>query len=616
MSRIFRNNKPEFDRRRVVRETGVTSSVPEVAPAEETPAQQVFAQYEDIIDAANAVLPYLAEAANSTSIYIPTNMPELRAAVARKDDNSPDGSTISFDLFAKTLSYFEQLRNQFSQNALSDLTGNERKDALAIGDRKAVATSGIDLNDVELWNSSWFSRFTLWTLLKQFAVNTIIKQTAPKQVPGTESPGYISEFIHSVGMGFIIDAANAEYAKLASEGNELVASFVETTQGGPAGAENLELSDLEKLAVEKIAESDYYKIMDYCMEEISGFNDASLVSWLSYANARGIRNEAVDTYRYSPQYTHTAPDGSVSKVQMAEAHLSALQQKVSAMNGSLTLNVQAAGLTFNADMLCCITRLFGNKSTETLKAAKQLLKISQRLRVNEFRYAVDQVSEDYTNFVSKASISGLLALLDRTVDKVVIKGLNSVDYEDEDYRLISDICPAFLDYSQIIFDSAERLIEMLLGMTEDVSNQPIAASPDKNPYARSTGHIIHKKWIDTALRLIDEVINVIDNGNCDLDENGRLPAERTQELVSSVYSSANKGTAEIPAEVIETYFPHMEEVSVLAPGGQYSFTVPKNGTQASSIDERTAMRQVFERCGKQLSDEELDRILKDTNGAI
>lgn len=468
---------------------------------------------------------------------------------------------------------------------------------------------------MSIWNSAWFGRFVLWQLLKQFAVNTIIKQTAPKMPPGTEQPGYVAEFISSVTMGFAIDAANAEFAKLAAEGNEYVQDFVDSTNER-ASVEGVEFSKLEQMAIDKIAEGDFAKIMNYCMKEVSSTSDASLVSWLSYANTRGIRNDAVGTYRHAPQYTGNAPDGSGPLVPMSEAHLSVLEKNVKSLNGVLTLNVQVAGLTFDADMLCCLTKLFGNVSYEKLKSVRQLLKLSQKMRTTEFGYQVSQVSSDFTNFLTKASSNTVIALLERTIDKAAIEALDTVDLSDNDYRLVSDICPAFLDYSEIIFDSAEYLMDLLRDMVGEVANSPITAKPSKNPYALSNGHIIHKKWIDTALRLIDEVISVIDNGNCDLDEYGRIPAERTKELVADVYSSASGGTAQIPGEVIETYFPHMEEISVPAPGGRYSFTVPKNGTSASSVDERTAMKDVFKRCGKTLSDEELDRILKDTNGAI
>lgn len=542
-------------------------------------------------------------------------MPELRAAVSRKDKLQPDGSKISFDLFAKTLAHFEELRNEFTINGLKELTGNNARDAISLQDRTSRKGTDLSGDDMSIWNSAWFGRFVLWQLLKQFAVNTIMKQTAPKMPPGAEQPGYVAEFISSVTMGFAIDAANAEFAKLASEGNDYVRDFVESTTGGTSAAENAELTKLEQMAIDKIAEGDFAKIMDYCMKEISSTSDAALVSWLSYANVRGIRNDAVGTYRHAPQYTENAPDGSGPLVTMSEAHLSVLEKNVKSINGVLTLNVQAAGLTFDADFLCCMTKLFGNVSYEKLKSVRQLLKLSQKMRTTEFSYQVSQVSSDYTNFLTKASSNTIIALLERTINKAAMDALDTVDLSDNDYRLVVDICPAFLDYSEIMFDSVEYLMDLLGDMVGEVANSPIAAKPSKNPYALSNGHIVHKKWIDTALRLIDEVINVIDNGNCDLDEYGRIPAERTKELVADVYSSASGGTAQIPDEVIETYFPHMEEISVPAPGGRYSFTVPKNGTSASSVDERTAMRDVFKRCGKTLSDEELDRILKDTNGA-
>lgn len=618
MSKIFGANGPSDGRRRVVRETGKSSSTQPLTTPTDTPSpvEETYTKFSDLINAANAVLPYMGDAARNVSIDVPSNMSELRAAVSRKDNLNPIGDKISFDLFTKTLKHFETLRNEFSKNVLADLTGHAGKDAVIIGNKAAIATSSLSVPWSDLWNSAWFSRYTLWILLKQFAVGTIVHQTSAKLPAGTEAAGYAADFIHSVGMGFVIDAANAEFAELASEGNAIVADFIASTRGGGEAGSQVELSDLEQLAVDKVAEGDYVKIMDYCMKEISSVSDSSLVTWLSYANARGIRNDAVGTFRYQPQYTQPAPDGSGPKVNIAPSHLSALNQRVSAMNGSLMLNVQVAGLSFEADLLCCLTRMFGNQSTESLKAARQVLRLAQKLRVNEFAITVDQVSKDYTNFLTKATTNNLLALLDRTMDKAVIKALDTTRYDDEDFMAITDYCPAFLDYSEILFDAAEYLAELIFGVTTDLADQPIAAAPAKNPYARSTGHIVHKKWIDTALSLIDEVINVIDNGNCDLDEHGRMPAERTQELVSNVYNSTSQGVVRIPDEVIETHFPDMAEVSIPAPGGRYSFTVPKNGTAASSVDERAAMRQVFERCGKQLSDDDLDRILKDTNGVI
>lgn len=229
---------------------------------------------------------------------------------------------------------------------------------------------------------------------------------------------------------------------------------------------------------------------------------------------------------------------------------------------------------------------------------------------------IQAIAGGYTNFLDKATQHSLIALLERTYNEVVEDAIDSVDIPDDDYRIISDVCPIVVDYSEIIFDSVEYLLGFIQDLTVDVADDPVAAPPEKNPYALSNGHIIHKKWIDTALRLLDSTINVIDNGNCDLDEDGQMPIERTQELVADIHSSTNNGTAQIPAEVIEEFFPNMESISVPAPGGQYSFAVPKNGTTASSVDERTAMQEVFERCGKKLTNEQLDRILKDTNGAI
>lgn len=615
MSKIFGGKKPDYDRKRVVRETGKSSSVAPKPTPEKSEEEILYGEFSSLIDASNAVLPYLADAARAESIDVPSNMPELRAAVARKDRNNPNGDKISFDLFVKALAHFEELRNSFSQNSLGDLTGNASRDALAISERSAATSSGLKDSERDLWNSPWLARYTLWILLKQFAVNTILNQTAVKFPNGLEQPGYVADFVHSVGMGFVIDAANAEFAKLASEGNEAVTAFVESTPGGSVAGSSIELSELEQLAVNKVAENDFAKIMDYSMKEIAAVSDASLVSWLSYANARGIRNESVSVYRHSPQYTQPAPDGSGQKVKMSNSHRSALGLRAGSMRAALALNVQTSGLVFSADTLCCMVRIFGIKSTESLRSARELLRLAGKLRVNEYSLGVNQVSSDYTNFLNKASMAGLMALLDRVTDKVVDGALDTVDSDDEDYLLMSEFCPAFVDYSEIILDAAEYLAEMLLGMSVDMSSHPISAPPAKNPYSYTTGHIIHKKWIDTTIRLINEVINVIDNGNCDLDEHGRIPAERTQELVSSVYNSTNIGTARIPDEVIETHFPDMTEVSIPAPGGRHSYTVPKNGTVTSSLDERIAMRQVFERCGKKLSDEELDRILRDTNGA-
>lgn len=615
MSRIFGNDRPDFNRKRTVREAASISPSAAPAPVEKPAVDEVYDQYADIIDAANAVLPYFADAAMASSVNVPANMPELRAAVARKDKLQPDGAKISFDLFTKTLAHFEELRNEFTINGLEELTGNDARDAANIQGKASRKGTNLSDDDMSIWNSAWFGRFVLWQLLKQFAVNTILKQTAPKMPPGTEQPGYVAEFVSSVGLGFVIEAANAEFAKLAAEGNEYVQDFVDSTNER-ASVEGVEFSKLEQMAIDKIAEGDFAKIMDYCIKEVSSTSDAALLSWISYANVRGIRNDAVGTYRHSPQYTGSNPDLNGPLVPMSQAHLSVLEKNVKSINGVLTLNVQAAGLTFNADMLCCMTKLFGNITTEKLQAVRQMLKLAQKMRSTELSYLTSQVSSGFTNFLAKATSSSLITVLERTLDKVVIKALDTVDMEDEDYRLVSDICPAYLDYSEIMFDAAEYLMDLIRDMVTDAGNTPIAAAPSKNPYALSNGHIIHKKWIDTALRLIDEVINVIDNGNCDLDEYGRIPAERTKELVANAYVSASSGTVQIPDEVIEKHFPHMEEISVPAPGGRYSFTVPKNGASASSVDERTAMKDVFKRCGKTLSNEELDRILKDTNGPI
>lgn len=618
MSRLFGNNKPKFERKRVVREAGALSS-PEnyQPPVEVSPVDKVYSDLSDTIDAANAALPYLADAAMTFHIDVPANLPELRAAIARKDDRTPDGGKITFNLFTKTLSHFEELRNEFTKDVFSSLTGNDVKDAVAINNKKSMAISGnIGESDMDLINSAWFMRFTAWTLMKQFAVNTILHQTAPKLPSGSESPGYAADFIQSVTFGYAMDAANSAYAKLASQGNEAVKNFIETNPGGSLGAKDAEFGELEQKAIDKMAEGDFARIMDYCMKELSGTSDAGLFSWLSYANARGLRNDAVGAFRHSPQYVSNAPDGSGKLVPMSQSYLAALSKKTDALYGALNVTVQVAGLRFEADALCCLTKVFGNISTKKLKSIRQLLRLGQNLRRNEMSAQIQAIAGGYTNFLDKATQHSLISLLERTYNDVVEDAIDSVDIPDDDYRIISDVCPIVIDYSEIIFDSVEYLLGFIQDLTVDVADDPVAAPPEKNPYALSNGHIIHKKWIDTALRLLDSIINVIDNGNCDLDEDGQMPIERTQELVADIHSSTNNGTAQIPAEVIEEFFPNMESISVPAPGGQYSFAVPKNGTTASSVDERTAMQEVFERCGKKLTNEQLDRILKDTNGAI
>lgn len=65
--------------------------------------------------------------------------------------------------------------------------------------------------------------------------------------------------------------------------------------------------------------------------------------------------------------------------------------------------------------------------------------------------------------------------------------LDTVDLSDNDYRLVVDICPAFLDYSEIMFDSVEYLMDLLGDMVGEVANSPIAAKPSKNPYASQMG---------------------------------------------------------------------------------------------------------------------------------
>lgn len=615
MSRIFSEGKPEFDRKRRVRESGASLTPPPAPRLTTSPVEEVFSDFRKVINSANAVLPYLAEAAKVYSIPVPKNMPELRAAVSRKDSSNSSGSTISFDLFAKTLSHYESLRNKFSKESLGLLTGNRDLDARNIADLSSKSAVGLSDDDMPIWNSNWFIRFTLWGLLKQFAVNTIVKQTATKLPPGTEAGGYIADFIQSVGLGLAIDAANAEFAELAAEGNAYAKSYIESGAASSLKGSDITFSKLEQMAIDKVGEADFAKIMDYSMKEIGGATgEVGLVSWLSYANARGIRNDSVEAYRRAPQYTQPAPDGSGAKVSMSEEYLSALNKSVRAMNGSLVMTVQVAGLSFSADMICCLAKLFGGISINKLKAVRQTLRLASRLRVSEFSYCVNQTAGGYTNFMQGGTSHALICLLERTIDNVTMPALDTVNFDDESYRLMSDVCPAFMDYSELLFDATEYLLDLLKGMVGDVSDSPMSAPPAKNPIALSNGHIIHKKWISTALSLINKVINVIDNNECDLDEFGRIPAERTKDLVSALYKSNRDGTATIPDEVIAEHFPSMGNISVVAPGGRYSFTVPKNGSNASSVDERVAMRQAMERCGRKLTDEQLDRILKDTNG--
>lgn len=616
MSRIFNNKKVGFDRKRVVEENSHPQPAYTQPQVEKTGADEVFKEFADLVNKANAVLPYFEDAARAHSISVPENMSDIRTAVARKDEQSQGGAIITFDLFSQALTHFESLRNDFTNRGLDDLTGVPLEDAQTILDNTArVQYGNLKTKDMPLFNSAWLVRFALWGLMKQFAVHTVLHQTSTKQPLATEVPGFTIDFINSIMMGFAIDAANKEFAEIAAEGNEALQSFIESTPGGFASSSNHDFSKYEQMAIDKIAEADFAKILDFSFKKISGTSDAALFSWLNYANVRGIRNDAVGAHRHSAQYTNKMSSGK-PVVSMSQSYLSALEKQAKAMNGTLMLNMQVGGLKFDVDMLCCLTRFFGNIDTDTLKATRQLLKIASNMRGVEFGQLVNSTSSNYTNFIKKATEHGLIALLERTFDKVCLKALKSVDFDDKDYTLMAEGCPAFVDYSEIVFDSVEYLVDFATDLIGEVADDPVSLPPAKNPYAMTTSHIAHKKWIDTTLRLLDEVINVIDNSNCALDEQGSMPSERASELVAGVYNSTTNGTVEIPDEVLDTFFPEMGDVSLPAPGGRYSLTLPKNGTSARGIDERAMMRQMMAHCGKTLSDEDLDRMIKDTNGAI
>lgn len=640
---LFYDGRKATQKDRVLREVGFA---PEASPANneqvyQTRIDSAYEQLADVINAANAVLPEYENMAQTIVIPVDELAIDVRSAVKRKDNTTPDGNIIKFDLFKDAIENYDRLRLKISTQAASQLDGNPPLDSIRIESlRREIENGDLNTSELALFASTLLIRIVLAKLQEKTTIPTVQTIAATKFPPIVEIPPSTVAIVASIFLQLLIEIINENALNIAV--NDITASTSVNTKKYISDAKNYtkEPTKLEQIAIRRVGEADYHLILEYAMNYIANSLDPHFDVWLAYVDSKQIRNKAIAHYKFGPQYSSkelalinnvpepepvfSRTDTVISNnpasyyarleglVAMTPEHLCMIEQDASALQNNLHLIATVMSSRFAADTVCCLTRFFGHMGPDSIKALRAIMAFAQGLLKERLTLDIAKTLSNITNYLSNAIRDLLMSQLERTIQFAVNPTLNDLQFPDKEWELLIRGCPLIERAVDFILKTIGQILSKLREIILNIGFDGIQFN--SHVEYRYT-NLYEMRTLKIIIDLLDRIASAIINNDCSVDQDGRILLSEFAEFSDSITANQRTYTVELPKSLIETYFPNSEPIQVEETETRPSYAIPSlKETAEAGLSEKRIMREIMDRCGQTISDEDLDRIFGLTNG--
>jgi hypothetical protein len=515
----------------------------------------------------------------------------------------------------------------------SALDGNPPVDAEQIKlFRRRASNADLRAQDLLMMSSSLIVQYMLSRLQGQFTAVDISGAVAAKLIPGTEAASVAAQIIQSILLTIIVDVANERLVELAQKedrGGTTKYSRTKTLSQNDDGTPKLnynpdDLDYMDKLAIRRVGEADYDMILEYVLGFIATNPHPKYGIWMSYMDLKQVRNEAIEEYRFGPQYSskemrllNNIPPAipifqKEEVVAVTRNHLHLMEGQLFRLDFKSRMTTQVWDQSISFDMICCLTKYLSRKNKNVLKSLKALALMGQNFSNSELCAQLTFFGYEATIFSGRQLANGIIAIIEEVIFYVAEEVLKLVGADEEDLDFLFMHCPL----TEVLLDLALKVIEyiqdFLDALMEETQGKDQASTDNaQNRYANT----YQKRTTKTLIDLIDRLLEALDSDECSADEHGFLRQGDLVRITDSFNLDQDQYTVKLPPNIVEEHFPNSEPYVIPETKLRPELVVPALGQEAAIAgDEQAILKDVLERCGRRLTDADLDRISRATNG--
>jgi hypothetical protein len=552
-------------------------------PTDEAVAQEVFDRLAKVANKAKVI--YEASEKLAEKLWIPVSpaAERVRGAVKRKDQNTPDGSRITFDLFKDALETLERRRDAVKLQSFEDLTGNALADDQSI--RLWMNTTDYeDLNQEQalMMVSGLMVPMTLNFMLGPFKGTDTQQAVAGKIYPGTEVGPILAQTI--IGIVYQLLVAGLE--------ETLVEDFLHRSGAATALSTTIpdimqqararEPDEMQMLAERSMGEGDYEMILEYAYDFLGRTQEEGYESWVAYGDARSIRQEAVTQWRSAPLYSQrhalrnsrfeasstttvdtdledALRDSILDSIVPADVeYMCALSDQANRLDDTLNTIGQVMSSRFGQDALCCVGQFLSRNDTKWIQRANQILKIFMGTQGTIRQLDFNRVVSNLVNFLDARIRQELVDLIHQVVHKIADPLLEALDegYKDEDWGALY-ACPLIHDLIELLLNAVKMIGTSLTNIVAGIS---IEWEAQFGQPVRDRWQVIHtRRRAKVLLEVTSQTLNALETGLLCVGPDGKFEDEEIKGFVETL---PNTPAISIAPEDVQRFFADSRPIQV------------------------------------------------------
>lgn len=538
-----------------------------------------YHSYEKTSDKANIILTQAEKVAEKYTIPVPVESTEVRQAVIRQEE-SGDGSVITFDLFKRMLSIVEDMATNVSYDiidtaVLSDPNANSRiirqkLDSRLDGEDEILALLMVGSEILTLYLIHQITG--MWRGTEHILA-------APKEGSGLgavviEQISPITEALQEAAIGLavaqLVIGINGILANMfLQDGNNRSNGKLSVT-GAISQAKQIDLPPLLKSIRKALGINDYKVILSYCINYITQTNEKGYEFWYAYLITRKIRylsSRALSSAsmfseeKIKKQVGYTT-DGALvdplslknqgsnfirtegpstlpgkladelqtlvnkSLVEPTDNFVCSQDYEANSFERGLDIVAQVLDTKLSKDVICCLVRFLGHIDVDLLRKMRAILSIFLNSQARYFSGMIENLSAYLLNWVRETVVRLIMELVQAILDKIyrlVAEFLADLEGDFgalEDCPLIVELIQALLDALEIVMQDIEELVYNFI-RTIEFNISLSAGLSEIDGGQRFAFMIIHKKRsIRRLIYLIDRVLYYLESGIelCDKEE--------------------------------------------------------------------------------------------------
>jgi hypothetical protein len=615
---FFYQGELEFRRKRVLDDvTGDRAIQFDDVNFKQDALRNIYKNFERVSDKANIIMQASEKVARKYTIPVPVTAIEVRKAVARQDDNQPNGDLINFSLFIRMVDIIEDRGKSVDFSILNDHVADplaNRRDILQKIDKRLKTD---DLLPFYLFGGQLLILYLMSEIQGMFRAPDTA-QTGVDPVGGGPASAAVAIKQYIVGIAITLAVLGIQEAvkyviQMMVNDPDLDTSFMNDIEGDIGEAKRRNLSPLVKKAKKFMGFDDYVTITRYCIKYISKTNERGYEFWLSYFMARKMRFKAGIRLGFKHLYVSDSaqidPNGSfvrdpgqpppagsnivadiatnlaanaidIAITEVPFNYVCAREEEVTFMERGLDALAQILDTKLARDVICCLVAFLGNVDTKILSAIRTLLNAYVNINIVNLDLAMTNMLDFLLSWLRDAILEMIWALIQILYDKIVQLVLDFFESLGLDMDIIIE-CPLILDLIlalldaiddvlQLLNDIVVKYVEMIMDEIDGFFGLDTNGSDEAKSSTGALNNIYIKKRMRTILLLLDQVVGAIENSLnfCSQQEfEGLSPKEQENFITfeSIVDSPAVKDLddyLDIDYSLKETHFPNAGRIEL------------------------------------------------------